>query len=159
MKQMINARYGELGMTIGIALLALLFLVFSDFSQSKGASLGPAFFPRLTAAFALLCCALQIIFIVKKMQIEGVLSHKEKDNVHSSLIKKKAMYVAGTFLILISYILLFEVVPYLILTAVFLTAVLYLIGVRRWKVILGIAVIYTVISYYLFAQLLMVQLT
>jgi len=155
-----NSKKGEWGITIGIASLALLFLIFSDFPKAKGASLGPAFFPRLTAGFALICCVWQMILMFRRHQKEEAILQTEESHVSSRLAdRKKALYVAGTFLIMITYILLFEVVNYIILTVLFLVAVLFLIGVRRWTVILGIAVIYSVLSYFLFGHLLMVQLT
>jgi hypothetical protein len=67
-------------------------------------------------------------------------------------------YIAGTLALSTLYVSLFNTVPYLVTTTLFLFAVMLLAGVRRWQVLCGSALGYALVTYYVFGQILMVPL-
>jgi hypothetical protein len=53
---------------------------------------------------------------------------------------------------------LFDKASYLVTTTGFLLALMLLGGVRRWLILLGVALLYSLSTYYVFGKILMVQL-
>jgi tripartite tricarboxylate transporter TctB family protein len=64
----------------------------------------------------------------------------------------------GTLALSLLYVGVFDKVNYLLTTPTFLLGLMLLGGVRRWGVLLGVALCYTLATYYLFGKLLMVPL-
>jgi hypothetical protein len=56
------------------------------------------------------------------------------------------------------YVGLFDKASYLVTTTAFLLALMLLGGVRRWFILLGVALLYSLSTYYVFGKILMVQL-
>lgn len=155
MKMAAKKNAGELGVCIGMLLLAVLFIALSDFKQTVNPlDPGPALFPRLTGAFTIFFCILQMIASLRE-SVEA----EEKPEEKSTAGKLKVLYVLGTLALTIVYILLFEAVKYMMLTGLFLAAVMLLLGIRKWTVLIGTAVIYALVSYYLYGKVLLVPLT
>jgi hypothetical protein len=64
----------------------------------------------------------------------------------------------GTMLFSVLYGFVFDKASYLITTTCFLLAMMFLGGVRKWYVLLCVAMGYSVATYYLFGRVLMVPL-
>jgi hypothetical protein len=64
----------------------------------------------------------------------------------------------GTMLLSVVYGFVFDKVSYLVTTTCFLLAMMLLGGVRKWHVLLSVAISYSVATYFLFGHVLMVQL-
>lgn len=155
MKLAAKKNYGELGVSIGMTILAIIFIALSDYQQTLNpVDPGPAMFPRLAGAFTIILCAIQIISSLREK-----VGSKEKSEENSSSAKLKVLYVLGTLAITIVYIVLFEQVKYIILTGVFLAAVMFLLGIRKWTVLASVAVLYALLSYFLYGKVLMVPLS
>ncbi|MBP1154983.1 MULTISPECIES: tripartite tricarboxylate transporter TctB family protein [unclassified Paenibacillus] len=155
MKMAAKKNAGELGICIGMLLLAVLFIALADFKQTVNPlDPGPALFPRLTGAFTIFFCILQMI-----TSLRDKADPEEKPEEDGAAGKLKVLYVLGTLAMTIVYILLFEVVKYILLTGVFLVAVMLLLGIRKWTVLIGTGVIYALVSYYLYGKVLLVPLT
>lgn len=155
MKLAARKMYQEMAFTFGVALLAVVFYVFADFTQTANpVDPGPAFFPKVVAIFTIILCVGNIISLLKKKD-ENV---KEKVSDEATDPKLIVLYVLGTLLLTVVYILLFETVNYMILTGLFVFAIMFLLGVRKWKQLISVAVLYAIISYLLYAQVLQVPL-
>jgi cell division protein FtsW (lipid II flippase) len=137
-----------------MALLAVVFYTFGTFTQSINPDdPGPGFYPRTLSV---------LLFIVALAQI--VLSWRKKVEPH-----EKGKEVAerggfswrvfiGTMLLSVLYGFVFDKASYLVTTTCFLLAMMILGGVRKWYVLLCVAIGYSMATYYLFGQVLMVPL-
>ena len=159
MKLAFRKAYGAIGISVGMSSLAILFYVLADFKQTiNPIDPGPALFPKMTAIFTLILCAGHIIpTVLKEIKKSGKEVVKEEDT--KTNIKLIFLYVLGTLALTLIYIALFEHVSYIILTSLFLFSIMFLLGVRKWKLLLTVAILYALISYYLYAKILMVPLT
>jgi hypothetical protein len=144
----------EILIAAGMALLSALFYILGNFTQSVNPDdPGPGFYPRTLSA---------LLFIVALAQI--VLSWRKKRQSHKAgeaVAEKNGFSYPvffGTVLLSVLYGLVFDKVSYLVTTTAFLLAMMLLGGVRKWRVLLGVAVSYSVTTYYLFGHVLMVQL-
>lgn len=156
MKLAIKKTYGEIGVSLGIALLAIIFYVFADFKQTANpVDPGPAFFPKMIAVITIVLCAGHIIPLLMKKTEK---SSKEKVSDDATDPKLIFLYVLGTLALTIIYILLFESINYIVLTTLFLFAIMFLLGIRKWKVLINVAFLYAIISYFLYAKILLVPL-
>mgnify|MGYP000996658914 CR=1 FL=1 len=155
----IKKTHGEIAVSTGMFLLALAFYVMADFKQQiNPIDPGPAFFPKLTAAFTMILCMGHIISTIIKDKKGS--NKKEKDSGESKAdLKLLLLYVLGSLALTVIYIALFEHVNYIILTMAFLLALMFLLGVRKWSTLLSVSFLYAVISYYIFAKVLLVPLT
>lgn len=70
----------------------------------------------------------------------------EADEAHGRLSKKLVMFMAAIAL----YLALVSSIGFVILTPLFLIAMMYILGTRSWKVLLSIAVITTIFLYFFF---------
>jgi putative tricarboxylic transport membrane protein len=64
----------------------------------------------------------------------------------------------GTLLLSVLYGFVFDKVSYLVTTTCFLVAMMLLGGVRKWTILVSVALSYSVATYYLFGKVLMVAL-
>jgi len=144
-------RIGEILISAGMALLAALFYGLGTFTQEINPDdPGPAFYPRILAV---------LLFCFSFVQL--VLSWRTKEEQHEETggqIKSSQKLVIGTLLLSVGYGIVFDKVSYLLTTTCFLVALMLLGGVRRWLVLLSVAVCYYLSTYFLFNQVLMVPL-
>jgi hypothetical protein len=150
-----NVRWGELGISAGMALLAFVFYNLATFKQDiNPIDPGPALYPRVVSV---------LLFGFSMLQV--FLSWKRKDSLQArqSPAARPATgpaykYSLGTLALSILYVGLFDKASYLVTTTALLLALMLLGGVRRRLVLLGVAVCYSLATYYVFGQILMVPL-
>jgi hypothetical protein len=148
-------RLGELVISVWMALVAIGFYGLATFKQEVNPiDPGPAFYPRLVSVLLLLFSAVQILR-----------SWKGRDRSQSADGEPKRLWTRatlkfslGTLVLSILYVGVFDKFSYLVTTPIFLLALMLLGGVRRWMMLFGVAVCYTLTTYYLFGQLLMVPI-
>jgi hypothetical protein len=144
----------EILIAAGMALLAVLFYTLGNFTQSVNPDdPGPGFYPR-TLSFLLFIAALTQIVLSWRKKRE--LRKREKEVVEKSGFSYRVFI--GTMLLSVLYGFVFNKVSYLVTTTCFLLAMMLLGGVRKWHVLLSVAISYSVATYYLFGHVLMVQL-
>ncbi|QGP94025.1 Tripartite tricarboxylate transporter TctB family protein [Neomoorella glycerini] len=143
-------RYGEMGISAGMAILAIIFYSLATFKQEiNPVDPGPAFYPRLVSVLLFAFAVAQLILSWRKGEIK-------KENKKEA--GKMLLYIIGTLAFSIIYILLFDATSYLLTTTFFLIALMLLGGVRNWWVLISAAAGYSLATYYLFGQVLKVPL-
>jgi putative tricarboxylic transport membrane protein len=147
-------RTAEILISAGMALLAAFFYFLGNFTQSVNPDdPGPGFYPR-TLSF--------LLFIVALAQIALSWRKKREPREKGKEVAERGGFsyrvFIGTILLSIFYGFVFDKVSYLITTTCFLLAMMLLGGVRKWYVLLCVAIGYSVTTYYLFGQVLMVPL-
>lgn len=70
----------------------------------------------------------------------------DADEGEGKLTKKLAMFMGSIAL----YLALFSTVGFVILTPLFLFALMYILGTRSWKVLLSVSILTTIILYFFF---------
>jgi hypothetical protein len=144
-------RIGEILVSAGMALLAVLFYSLGTFTQEINPDdPGPAFYPRSLAV---------LLFCFSFAQM--VLSWRAKEERHKEAAKEaksSKILIIGTLLLSVAYGIVFDKVSYLLTTTCFLLAMMLLGGARRWLMLLSVAVCYSLSTYFLFNRVLMVPL-
>jgi hypothetical protein len=148
-------RWGEVGISTGMALLAVAFYSLATFRQDiNPIDPGPAVYPRVVSL---------LLFVFSAVQL--LLSWKERDSLkegqgapagHTTGHAYK--FSLGTLALSILYVVFFDKANYLLTTTAFLLALMFLGGVRKWLVLLGVALCYSLATYYVFGKILMVPL-
>jgi putative tricarboxylic transport membrane protein len=144
----------EILISAGMALLAVLFYTLGNFTQSVNPDdPGPGFYPR-TLSLLLFIAALAQIGLSWRKKRE--LHEKVQEVAEGSGFSYRVFI--GTMLLSVVYGFVFDKVSYLVTTTCFLLAMMLLGGVRKWHVLLSVAISYSVATYFLFGHVLMVQL-
>lgn len=144
----------EILISAGMALLAVVFFVLGNFTQTVNPDdPGPGFYPRALSALLFITALVQIVLSWWKKRE----SHKTAKEVEEKGGFSYRVFF-GTVLLSILYGFVFDKVSYLVTTTFFLLAMMLLGGVRKWHVLLSVAISYSVATYYLFGHVLMVQL-
>ena len=150
---MASKRWGELGISAGMALLAVAFYSLATFRQDiNPIDPGPAVYPRVVSVLLFLFSAVQIL-----------LSWRRRDPLGEGAAARQGggqayKYSLGTLALSILYVGFFDKANYLVTTTTFLLALMFLGGVRKWLVLLGVALCYGLATYYVFGKILMVPL-
>jgi hypothetical protein len=145
--------WGEIGISLGMALLALAFYSLATFTQNiNPVDPGPAFYPKLVSLLLLGFSLAQLV------RTWGDGRRAAGARAASQTDRRAARYSLGTLALSVVFVALFTRVPYLVSTTGFLLALMLLTGVRRWLVLGGAALGYALVTYYLFGQFLMVPL-
>jgi putative tricarboxylic transport membrane protein len=144
----------EILISAGMALLAVVFYALGNFTQTVNPDdPGPGFYPRALSALLFIAALVQIVLSWRK---------KRESRKRVNVIEEKGGFsyrvFFGTVLLSILYGFVFDKVSYLVTTTCFLLAMMLLGGVRKWHVLLCVAISYSVVTYYLFGHVLMVQL-
>jgi putative tricarboxylic transport membrane protein len=147
-------RTAEIVISAGMAVLAVVFYSLGTFTQSVNPDdPGPGFYPRTLSL---------LLFIVALVQV--VLSWRKKgepsgngNGVAEGRGFSWRVFI-GTLLLSVLYGFVFDKVSYLVTTTCFLLAMMLVGGVRKWHVLLCVAIGYSVATYYLFGHVLMVPL-
>jgi len=147
-------RVGEILISVGMALVAIAFYGFGNFTQEINPDdPGPAFYPRALSILLLAFSLVQMILSWQKKK--GV---QEKDQVAPEKTDFSYKIILGTLLLSVIYGFVFDKVSYLLTTTCFLLAMMLIGGVRKWLILLSVAVCYSVGTYFLFGEVLMVPL-
>ena len=147
------ARISEMLISAGMALLALVFYILGNYTQHVNPDdPGPGFYPRTLAVLLFIFSVIQIVVSWRSKGSAAELKGEESGEGFSSRL------FFGTLLLAVIYGLVFDKVDYLITTTCFLVAMMLLGGVRKWYVLLSVALAYSLATHYLFGQVLMVQL-
>ncbi len=148
-------RWGELLISVGMAVLAAVFYILATFTQTiNPADPGPAFYPRIVSLLLLIASLAQAV----RAWRSGRAPAGEPLPARGAWAGGASRHVLGTLLLSVVYVSLFDKVPYAIGAAGFLLAVMLLAGVRHWPVLCGAALGYAALTYYVFGYVLTVPL-
>ena len=147
-------RTAEILISAGMAVLAVLFYFLGGYTQSVNPDdPGPGIFPRTLALLLFIAAVAQIVLSwLKKAEPRET----GKGTAESGDFSWR-MFV-GTMVLSVLYGFVFDKASYLVTTTCFLLAMMLLGGVRKWYVLLCVAMGYSVTTYYLFGRVLMVPL-
>ena len=146
-------RTAEIVISAGMAVLAAAFFWLGAFTQSVNPDdPGPGLFPRTLAALLFLAALAQIVLSWRRKSRPAAEAEGAGEGGFSWRV------FAGTMLLSVLYGSVFDKVSYLVTTSVFLLAMMLLGGVRKWYVLVCVAVGYSLATYYLFGRVLMVPL-
>jgi putative tricarboxylic transport membrane protein len=147
-------RTAEILISAGTALLAVIFYGVGNYTQTINPDdPGPGFFPRTLAVLLLIFSLTQVILSwLKKREERG-----ERKTIAEAGDFSYRMFF-GTLLLSVLYGFFFDKVSYLVNTTCFLVAMMLLGGVRKWTILVSVALCYSAATYYLFGKVLMVAL-
>lgn len=152
---MASMRRGEIGISAGMALLAVAFWGLATFSQDiNPVDPGPAAYPRVVSLLLLAFAAAQILLSWRRRRP----ADEDTGEAAQATARTAYRYSLGTLALSILYVAVFDKASYLLTTTGFLLALMLLGGVRRWVILLGVALLYSLSTYYVFGEILMVQL-
>lgn len=142
-------KMGEIAIGVLFLTVAVVaFVMAGEFaSHSNVADPGPAMYPRLTAALTGLF-AIGVIW--------NALTKRQGKEVGSE--DRKWWLAILTFGIAVAYLLIFEVIGYIISTFGLLLVIMMLGGVRNRVQLAAVPAIYVAFTYYLFSSILMLKL-
>jgi hypothetical protein len=144
----------EILISAGMALLAVVFYALGNFTQTVNPDdPGPGFYPRTLSALLFVVALAQVVLSWRKKRV----SYKRGNDVEEANGFSYRIFI-GTMLLSVLYGFFFDKVSYLVTTTCFLLAMMLLGGVRKWHVLLCVAISYSAATYYLFGHVLMVQL-
>jgi Na+-translocating ferredoxin:NAD+ oxidoreductase RnfA subunit len=147
-------RTAEILISAGMAVLAVVFYFLGAYTQTVNPDdPGPGLFPR-TLSFLLFIAALVQIVLSWRKKAEP---YENEKGVAENGDFSWRMFV-GTMVLSVLYGFVFDKASYLITTTCFLLAMMLLGGVRKWYVLVCVAMGYSVATYYLFGRVLMVPL-
>jgi putative tricarboxylic transport membrane protein len=147
-------RTAEILISAGAALLAVIFYGVGNYTQTINPDdPGPGFFPRTLSVLLLIFSLTQVILSWRKKRDER---GQGKATAETSGFSYRMFF--GTLLLSVLYGFFFDKVSYLVTTTCFLLAMMLLGGVRKWTILLSVALSYSVATYYLFGKVLMVAL-
>ncbi|MFC4557830.1 tripartite tricarboxylate transporter TctB family protein [Virgibacillus kekensis] len=113
---------------------------------------GPLYFP------VIICSLLVILSVVYFFQ-EWKVRNKEIAEVKLIFSGRAPRLIGGSLVLIFIYTFLFERIGFLFSTIVFLGALLFLVnGKERWKTNIIVAIVFSFVSWYSFAELLQVSL-
>ena len=147
-------RKAEIAISAGMAVLAVLFYSLGTFTQTVNPDdPGPGLFPRTLASLLFIAALAQIALSWRKKAEP----RPDTEEAAEGSVFSWRLFV-GTMLLSVLYGFVFDKASYLVTTTCFLLALMLLGGVRRWYVLVCVATGYSVATYYLFGQVLMVPL-
>ncbi len=147
-------RTAEILISAGMAVLAAVFYFLGAYTQTVNPDdPGPGLFPRTLSLLLFSAALVQIILSWRK---------KAEPRENGKAVAESGDFswrvFVGTILLSVLYGFVFDKASYLITTTCFLLAMMLLGGVRKWYVLVCVAMGYSVATYYLFGRVLMVPL-
>jgi hypothetical protein len=115
---------------------------------------GPDLYPKGTAAALFLASALWLVSSLRKLRYPSLRSEEDGELATKDVILRDA----AAFLVCCVYVAAIGWLGYYASTFLFLALSMWMLGLRRWLMILAIAAGYTASSYFLFDRLLMIRL-
>lgn len=132
--------------------ISFLILAFNLPKAKLGDPNGPQYFP-------ILICSLLVILSTVYFFQEWKIRNKEIEEVKLIFSGRTPKLIGGSLVLILIYTFLFERIGFLFSTIIFLGALLFLVnGKERWKTNVIVAVVFSVLSWYAFAELLQVSL-
>jgi putative tricarboxylic transport membrane protein len=128
--------------------LVICFMSYS-LNLGKASSPGSGFFPFLTGCLLIL---LSLTFLIKSFFFSE--THKEEDKFWERIKWNKQVLVVAS---LVAYVLLLQVLGYLVMTFILIVFLIRLIEPLRWATTLIVAAATVVITYLIFDYWLMCQ--
>ncbi|MFD1068119.1 tripartite tricarboxylate transporter TctB family protein [Oceanobacillus locisalsi] len=129
-----------------------LILTFNLTRARVGDENGPLYFPLLIGGFLFL---FSIIYFIQEWKQRG----EKFDQLKELFTGRAPFLIISTLVLIFIYTFLFERIGFLISTMLFLTGLLFVInGTKPWIKNIVIAVIFSVVSWYSFSELLNVSL-
>jgi len=146
-------RWGEIGISVGMAAVALAFYGLATFRQDiNPVDPGPAFYPRLVSVLLLGFAALQLWVSWRAGGPDPPAARPGEPG------RAPYRYSLGTCAASVAYVALFDQLDYLGSAVLLLGGLMLLGGVRRWPVLVGVPAGYAILTYLLFGRILMVPL-
>lgn len=148
-------RWGEMAISVGMAVVASTFYIFATFTQTiNPVDPGPAFYPRIVSLLLLVAAFAQVARTWREARARSA----ERGPGGGARTRSAPRYVLGTVILSVVYVALFDKIAYFVGAVGFLLALMVMAGVRRWGVLCGAALGYAAVTYYIFGQVLMVPL-
>jgi putative tricarboxylic transport membrane protein len=139
-------------MAAGAAAFAISFSFVVDGIQAT--EFGPDLYPKGTAIALFVASALWFISSLRKLRHPSESSEDDPEGTTKAIL----LYDAAAFLTCCAYVTAIGWLGYYVSTFLFLTLATWALGARHWFTILTVAGGYTVASYLLFTELLMIRL-
>lgn len=144
----------KLGTPILMIVISLAFLInsFSIPKATMGNPNGPLYFPIGLSVFMFV---LSVIYLINEIR-----NLNEENEDIKALFQGRVLKLIGVSIVLgIIYALIFEKLGFLISTIIFLGGLLFYVnGVKKWLVNIIVAVAFSFVTWYSFAELLGVSL-
>lgn len=142
---------GLVGALVWLAFGGLLFwqtyhLAGTEVAAAEGV-VGPVFYPRLLAVLVILCAGILTLNMLARRRIPRVHEHGDGDEPRP---KRNYLLSVLAFASLLAYTWLLPIVGYLILTPVMTFGLMFLMGERRWILMLGISIMLPVSLFLIF---------
>jgi lysylphosphatidylglycerol synthetase-like protein (DUF2156 family) len=158
MKESLRKNWDEFCIIVGLIVIATLFIVLIDAQQELNpVDPGASAFPILVGIFTIALCGIQLISLFRKRTEEKDEGGKNTRDTKKSR-QTKAFSIILAIALTAGYIYLFELINYIILTGLFVMAVMFVMGVRKWTILVSVSIIYAVISFYVYGEFLNVPL-
>lgn len=138
-----------------IAVSIYAIVVSLGFKEFRNSTVNPSAFPRIMAGGLLIFSLLLLV-----MNLQKFLRNDPNDEA-SPILSVKDRGIRYTLLciaISIAYTALWETVGFLILAPVTLVLLMYLIGLRKWPVMIGVSVALTLVMWLLFYMVLTISI-
>lgn len=107
---------------------------------------GPDLFPKIYTIFLMVFCLWLIFNAIKK----GSLSEYER------AVKPQNLWITIAFMLI--YAILLEIVGFIVLTPIWVAAYMLVIGMRRWKWLVGSTIIFSAFMIVVFPRLMLIPL-
>ncbi|GGJ99336.1 hypothetical protein GCM10007063_22020 [Lentibacillus kapialis] len=141
-------------MPLFFIIISIVYLVLTfDLPKAKiGNANGPLYFPALIGFFLLI---MSVIYLFQEWK-----KRKEVIEEVKQLLTGRTPYlIAATLILIFIYAFLFERIGFLYSTMLFLGALLFVVnGKKHWLQNILVAVIFSIVTWYSFAELLSVSL-
>lgn len=116
---------------------------------------GPHYFPMGVAVLILL---LSIVYLLRVFK-ERHLTHEEDEDIKNVFTRKTLMIIGSAIVFGLIYALIFEPLGYLLSTTLYLGALMFVInGKEKWLRSILSTLIFTFVSWYVFAEMLSISL-
>ncbi|GEK57621.1 tripartite tricarboxylate transporter TctB family protein [Marinococcus halophilus] len=122
---------------------------------SLGNAFGPHYFPMGASALLLL---LSVFYFIRSYR-ERHEEHKEDEDIRAVAKGRTPYIIGGTLIFGVVYALIFDFVGYIIATLLYLGVLMFIInGKSKWLINVLTTIIFTFMSWYIFAELLNISL-
>ncbi len=135
------------GIILGVFSLVLYFVIIpAEIASVKGIGVSPRFLPEAVG--------LLLLFLSVALFINGYGKRNAEGQKVYQLSPLEGKLVIKTLVVIAAYIIVFELIGYIIPSILTLGLLMYMYGQRRKKLIVGIAVLLPVFIYFAFTKLL-----
>lgn len=139
---------------LGIAVLLMIPSQVPQLYTQTEKGIGPTFFPTLAADIVIAVNLISLLKNIKKIRLQA---HSETAEEKNTPFSRDELRVLLTLLIIAAYIFLMPIVGYIISSLVVSNLMLVILNARKWYYFAAISA-FTLIIYYVFANVLYVSL-